>query len=74
MNPTLSAAARGLAVPVYVPWVGMALCLGITSVALPLYLTDVGMGYLPLSAVLTAAGLGSMVGGVPAGDGVARLG
>jgi MFS family permease len=53
---------------------GMSLCLGMVSVALPLYLTEIGLGYLALSAVLTAAGVGSMVGGVPAGDGVARLG
>ncbi len=70
----LSTVARGLLAPVYVPWVGMALCLGMLSVALPLYLTEVGMSYLALSAVLTAVGLGSMVGGVPAGDLVARVG
>jgi len=52
----------------------MALCLGMLSVALPLYLTEVGLSYLALSAVLTAVGLGSMVGGVPAGDLVARAG
>ena len=52
----------------------MALCLGMLSVALPLYLTEVGMSYLSLSAVLTAVGVGSMVGGVPAGDLVARAG
>jgi MFS family permease len=73
-SPGLTAVARGLLAPVYLPWVGMALCLGMVSVALPLYLTEVGLGYLPLSAVLTAAGVGSMVGGIPAGDGVARLG
>lgn len=70
----LSTVARGLLAPVYVPWVGMALCLGMLSVALPLYLTEVEMSYLALSAVLTAVGLGSMVGGVPAGDLVARVG
>ena len=70
----LTAVARDLLLPIYVPWLGMALCVGMVSVALPLYLTEVGMGYLPLSAVLTAAGVGSMVGGVPAGDGVARVG
>lgn len=74
MTGALSTAARGLLAPVYVPWVGMAMCLGMLSVALPLYLTEVGMSYLSLSAVLTAVGVGSMVGGVPAGDLVARLG
>lgn len=74
MSSELSTVARGLLAPVYVPWMGMAVCLGMVSVALPLYLDEVGLGYLPLSAVLTAAGVGSMLGGVPAGDGVARLG
>ena len=72
--PGLTTVARGLLAPVYVPWVGMSLCLGMVSVALPLYLTEIGLGYLPLSAVLSAAGIGSMLGGVPAGDGVARVG
>ncbi len=52
----------------------MSLCLGMISVALPLYLAQVGLSYLALSGVLTAAGVGSAVGGLPAGDGVARFG
>ncbi len=72
-SPAVSA-ARGLAAPIYGPWMGMSLCLGMVSVALPLYLTEVGLSYLALSGVLTAAGVGSAVGGLPAGDGVARIG
>lgn len=68
------AVVRGLIAPVYGPWLGMSLCLGMVSVALPLYLTEVGLSYFALSAVLTAVGLGSALGGLPAGDGVARLG
>ncbi len=67
-------AARGLLAPVYGPWTAMALSLGMVSVALPLYLAEVGLSYLSLSAVLTAIGVGSMVGGIPAGDAVARVG
>ncbi len=74
MSVTTSTAVRGLVAPIYGPWMGMSLCLGMISVALPLYLADVGLSYLPLSVVLTAAGVGSAVGGLPAGDGVARLG
>ena len=74
MSEPLKVVARGLLAPIYVPWSGMALCLGMLSLALPLYLTEVGLGYAGVSTVLTAAGLGSMIGGVPAGDGVARLG
>ncbi len=74
MTEPLRAVARGLMAPIYVPWSGMALCLGMLSLALPLYLTEVGLGYAGVSTVLTAFGLGSMIGGVPAGDAVARLG
>ncbi len=74
MTTSLRTTARGLVGPIYIPWAGMALSVGMLSVALPLYLTEVGLGYLSLSAVLTAAGVGSMLGGVPAGDGVARIG
>lgn len=52
----------------------MSLCLGMLSVTLPLYLTTAGIGYLSLSAVLTAAGIGSALGGLPAGGGIARFG
>ncbi len=74
MNDSLLRSARLLAAPVYGPWLGMSLCLGMISVALPLYLTEVGMSYLALSAVLAAIGLGSAIGGVPTGDAVARFG
>ncbi|MGI9595511.1 MAG: MFS transporter [Acidimicrobiales bacterium] len=70
----LSGVARGLLAPVYGPWVGMSLCLGMISVALPLYLSEVGLSYVALTAVLAAVGVGSAVGGVPAGDAVARFG
>lgn len=60
--------------PIYGPWLGMSLSLGMLTVALPLYLTNVGIGYLSLSAVLTAAGFGSSLGGLPAGVAIARFG
>jgi MFS family permease len=44
------------------------------TVALPLYLEDIDVSYLALSTVLAALGLGSAIGGVPAGDGISRLG
>jgi MFS family permease len=52
----------------------MSLCLGMLILALPLYLAEVGMGYVPLSAVLAATGIGSAASGVPTGDLIARLG
>lgn len=50
------------------------MCLGMLALALPLYLAEVGIGYVPLSSVLAAAGVGSALAGVPTGDLVARLG
>ncbi len=67
-------AARGLLAPVFGPWLGMSICLGMLSVALPLYLAEVGLSYLALTGVLASIGIGSAVGGVPVGDGVARFG
>ncbi len=68
-----AALVRTLA-PVYGPWFGMSICLGMLAVALPLYLADAGVGYLPLSAVLAAAGVGAAAAGVPTGDLIARIG
>jgi MFS family permease len=67
-------AARGLAATVYGPWLGMSIALGILSVALPLYLAEVGLSYLAITAVLAAIGVGSAASGVPTGDAVARVG
>ncbi len=52
----------------------MSICLGMLSVALPLYLTETGLSYLALTAVLAAVAVGSALAGVPAGDAVARVG
>ncbi|MEM7276413.1 MAG: hypothetical protein AAF547_25295, partial [Actinomycetota bacterium] len=71
---SIGSTARGLIVPVYTPWLGMSLCVGMVSVALPLHLEDGGVGVFELSLVLAAAGLGSALGGVPAGDAVSRVG
>ena len=65
---------RALIGPIYVPWVGIAICLGMLSLSLPLYLTDVGLGYGPLSTILAAAGIGSALGGLPTGSLLARVG
>ncbi|MEM7322438.1 MAG: MFS transporter [Actinomycetota bacterium] len=74
MSSATVGAARRLAAPVYSPWFGMSMCVGMVAVALPLYLEDIDVGYLALSAVLAAVGLGSAVGGIPAGDRVSRFG
>lgn len=74
MSSETAGAAKRLAAPVYSPWLGMSLCVGMVAVALPLYLEDIEVSYLALSAVLAAVGIGSAMGGVPAGDGISRLG
>lgn len=66
--------AKGLLGSVYGPWLGMSICLGMLSVALPLYLAEVGLSYLALTSVLASIGVGSAIAGVPAGDAVARVG
>lgn len=67
-------AAKGLLATAYGPWFGMSICLGMLSVALPLYLAEAGLSYLALTAVLAAVAVGSALAGVPAGDAVARVG
>ncbi len=74
MSSQTAVAAKRLAAPVYSPWLGMSLCVGMVAVALPLYLEDIEASYLALSTVLAAVGIGSAVGGVPAGDSISRLG
>ncbi len=60
--------------PVYLPWVGMSIGLGMLSVVLPLAMVDFGFGYGAISAVLGAVGVGSAIAAVPSGSLVAHLG
>ena len=71
---SIGSAARGLIVPVYLPWLGVSLTLGMLTVALPLHLENAGVGLFALSVVLASAGVGSALTGVPSGTVVARLG
>ncbi|MFQ5557880.1 MAG: hypothetical protein ACE5GB_10300, partial [Acidimicrobiales bacterium] len=63
---------RGLARPVYLPIVASGLGTGMLVPVLPLYLRDTGLSFGVVSTVLAAAGVGAMVGGVPAGGALAR--
>lgn len=65
---------RELVVPVYLPWLGLSITLGMLSVALPLALTSVEMGYGAIAAVLAANGVGSALTAVPIGARTARVG
>ena len=67
------AALRRLVLPVYLPMTAGALGMGMLVPVLPLYLLEEGLSFSVVSAVLAAAGLGSMIGGLPAGGVLARL-
>ena len=59
--------------PVYLPTVTTGIANSMLIVVLPLYLRDIGLSFSVISAVLSAAGLGAMLGGLPAGAVLARL-
>src|SRR6056297_2016960 len=65
---------RRLAVAVYVPFVLSSLGRGMLVPVLPLYLRDAGFSYTLVSVVVAAAGIGAVVGGLPAGAAAQRLG
>ena len=72
-----SAAAQtlwGLFVPVYLPWMTGGLGVAMVLPILPVYLTDSGLSFSMASVVLAAAGLGAMLGGLPVGAMLGRLG
>ncbi len=72
-----SAAAQtlwGLFVPVYLRWMTGGLGVAMVLPILPVYLTDSGLSFSMASVVLAAAGLGAMLGGLPVGAMLGRLG
>lgn len=66
--------ARRLAVAVYVPFVLSSLGRGMLIPVLPLYLRDAGFSYTLVTVVVAAAGIGAVIGGLPAGAAAQRLG
>ncbi len=63
-----------LVVPVYLPLLAMGTSVGMLLPTLPLYLRDGGLSYGTTSAVLAAAGVGAMLGALPSGSLLARIG
>ena len=59
--------------PVYLPTVTTGIANSMLIPVLPLYLRDIGLSFSVISTVLSAAGLGAMLGGLPAGAVLARL-
>ena len=64
---------RRLVRPVYLPSAAAGIAVGMLVPVLPLYLRDNGSSFSAISTVLAAAGLGSILGGLPAGVLLARF-
>ena len=65
---------RGLVIPVYLPWMTGGLGVAMLIPVLPVYLKDSGLSFTLVSVVLAATGLGAMMGGLPSGALLGRLG
>jgi len=65
---------RGLVLPVYLPWMTGGLGVAMLIPVLPVYLRESGMSFTLVSVVLAAAGLGAMIGGLPIGALLGRIG
>lgn len=59
--------------PVYLPSVAAGVAVGMLVPVLPLYLRDNGLSFSSTSTILAAAGLGSILGGLPSGALLVRL-
>ena len=60
--------------PIYLPSIIFAVCQGLIVPILPLYLVDFGVSYWLVGLVLGGEGLGMLLGDVPSGIIVSRLG
>ncbi len=63
----LGPVVRSLALPVYLPWLASGIGTGVLLPILPLYLRVHGLSFTAVSVILAAAGMGSVLGGIPAG-------
>jgi MFS family permease len=64
---------RGLVGPVYLPTIAGTFGLAMLVPVLPLYLSEIGFSLRMTSSVLAGVGLGAAIGGLPAGEIVARF-
>ncbi len=78
MNSIRSASARemllDLTAPVYWPIFTTSASMGMLIPVLPLYLRDLDLSFTSVSVILAAAGLGGLLGGLPAGSVMGRIG
>lgn len=63
-----------LVLAVYLPTALLALAQGLLLVTLPLYAVDLGVGYMAISIITSAAAMGTLVADVPAGVVLHRIG
>ncbi len=73
-RPAAGRVLRRLVVPVYWPIFITNASAAMLIPVLPLYLRDEGLSYTAVSVVLAAAGLGGLMGGLPAGSVMSRVG
>ena len=71
---TVLAVMRGIALPVYVPSFFSAIAQNAVQILLPLYALEIGGGAALAAAVVGLRGAGTMLGDVPAGMLVGRIG
>ena len=71
---SLLAVMRGIALPVYLPSFFSAIAQNAVQILLPLYALEIGGGAALAAAVVGLRGAGTMLGDVPAGMLVARIG
>jgi MFS family permease len=73
-TPELPGPVYSLLLPVFIPTLLLSIGQGILVPILPLYAQDFGVNYALVSLVVAAAGLGTLVGDVPAGMMLERFG
>lgn len=64
----------GLILAVYLPTALLAIAQGVLLVTLPLYAADLGVSYMMISVITSAAAMGTLVTDVPAGVVLHRIG
>ena len=64
----------GLLLAVYLPTALLAIAQGVLLLTLPLYAADLGVGYMMISIITSAAAMGTLVTDVPAGVVLHRIG
>jgi len=70
----IAVAARGLALPVYLPWIMMTLGAAMLAPTLPVYLSDAGFTDSRIGVIIAAGGVGAALSALPNGGLIEKLG